>query len=71
MNDQDTCCGKHRGRLRVALADERRAASTIARAQGDGRRITEAMTKALESGKRGVEFARQNIEDHQAREAAA
>jgi hypothetical protein len=48
----------------MALSDQRRAASTIARAQRDGRKITEAMLKALETGKRGVKFAEENITNH-------
>lgn len=64
MTDQNYCCGKHAGRMRIALSDQRRAASTIARAQRDGRKITDTMLKALETGKRGVKFAQENIEDH-------
>lgn len=64
MTDQTYCCGKHAGRHRMAKSDEKRAASTIARAQRDGRKITDAMLKALETGKRGVQFANENIEAH-------
>jgi hypothetical protein len=58
------CCGQHAGRHRIALSDQRRAASTIARAQGSGRKITEAMRNSLETAKRGVAFAQENIEAH-------
>lgn len=64
MTESDYCCGAHAGRHRMAKSDEKRAASTIARAQINGRPITEAMRKALESGKRGVKFAEENIENH-------
>lgn len=58
------CCGKHAGRHRMAKSDERRAASAIARAQNTGRKITDTMIRSLETGKRGVAFAEENIEDH-------
>jgi hypothetical protein len=64
MTYYEYCCGPHAGRHRMALSDQRRAASTIARAQRDGRKITEAMLKALETGKRGVKFAEENITNH-------
>lgn len=66
MTDQTTCCGRHIGRLRTALADQRRAASTIARAQGSGRKITDSMVNHLETAKRSVQLARENIENHEA-----